>query len=65
VLTPPLIIVVGALARLLLKSAEHRDAGLRNGRVGWIARLASSPSRPFDERALLPGTNLLEFQQIC
>ena len=54
----------GALAGLLLKTAEHRGAGLRHRRTFWLAAGHRRPATLFDERTLLPGADLLEFDQI-
>src|SRR5712691_4689718 len=61
---PPSTTALAALARLLLKTAEHRGAGLRNGRICWLAAGHRRPATLFDERTLLPGADLLEFDQI-
>jgi hypothetical protein len=63
-LTPPSATALAALARLLLKTAEHRGAGLRNGRICWLAAGHRRPTAPSDERALLPRADLVEFDRI-
>src|SRR6516164_5271522 len=62
--TPPSTTALAASVRLLLKTAEHRGAGLRNGSVCWLAAGHRRPATLFDERTLLPGADLLQFDQI-
>ena len=63
-LIPPSTTDLAVLARLLLKTAEHRGAGLRNGRICWLSAGHRRPATPFDKRTLLPGASFLEFGEI-
>jgi hypothetical protein len=59
-LTPPSATGPAALARLLLKTAEHRGAGLRNGRICGLAAGHRRPATLFDERSLLLSADCTE-----